>query len=287
MRSLFSRRRRVALVPLLLLLSALGIAAANWASPTPGHASAAPFFSGARISDFPVTYSGLGAISEVLDPAGSGEVVLGLDVSNRDVYPATPTDNPRAELLSPDFIRPGMDVWLTTKFLVPTDYPAVRAGGWVSLVSLYGPPFDGSSPWHLELAGNSLQWQRNATYGFDIPFKAPLARGRWTSVLVHERFASKGFVEMWIDGRPIKFFSDRGYNPRHQAATRRLLMATMDPSNDRGPNSARIMQYRKAGMFGQGTLYFGALEVGRTRASVSPRPAPQAPAPRAAASTKR
>lgn len=241
-----------------------------WASPVSSRTVAAPLFTGARISDFPTTYSGRGAISEVTDPAGSGEEVLSLDVSDRDIFPTTPTENPRAELASPNIIKPGMDVWLSTEFLVPAAYPAVSPGGWVSLVSFYGPPFDGPSPWHLELVGNRLQWQRNASYGFDIPFKAPLTRGRWITVLVHERFATRGFVEMWIDGQPIEFFSYGGYNPRHHAATTRLAMATRDRSNDRGRNSARIMQYRKAGMFSEGTIYFGTLEVGRTRASVEP-----------------
>jgi hypothetical protein len=263
--------RRIAFVPLLLLiLGALSLAAGVWANPVRSRASAIPLFTGVRVGDFPAEYSARGAISEVPDPVGSGEKVLRLDVSDGDVYPITPTDNPRAALVSPDIIRPGMEVWLATKFLVPTTYPAIRSGGWVSLVELYGPPYDSSSPWQLELSGNSLQWQRNATYGFDIPFRTPLARGRWTTVLVHERFASRGFVEMWIDGRSIDFFSSGGYNPRRLASTRRLKMATRDDSNDRGPNSVRIMQYRKAGMFSEGTIYFGALRIGRTRASVEP-----------------
>jgi Polysaccharide lyase len=265
------RRRLVTSAGLLLLvLAALGAANGVWAKPARDRAGAGSLFSGARIDDFPTEYSAPGAITEVPDPAGSGERVLRFDVSNRDVYPLTPTENPRAELTSPDLIRPGMNIWLSTKFLVPTSYPSVGGGGWVSLVSLYGPPFHSSSPWQLELAGNSLQWQRNQTYGFDIPFELPLQKGHWTTVLLHEGFARRGFVELWIDGRRIEFFGLGAYNPDHRAATSRLRMATMDRSNDEGPNSARIMQYRKAGMFGRGTIYFGPLEVGRTRASVEP-----------------
>ncbi len=262
-------RNRVALASLLLLvLGALGFATNLGTSPARGRLAAHPLFTGARLGDFPTEYAAPGAITEVPDPAGSGEEVLKFTVSNSDVFPITPTDNPRATLASPNLVRPGMDVWLSTKFLVPTSYPAIRPGGWVSLVSFYGPPFYGTSPWQLELAGRGLQWQRNSTYGFDIPFQEPLARGRWTTVLVHERFARRGFVELWIDGRPITFFAS-GYNPHDHAETRRLKMATADHSNDRGPNSARIAQYRKAGMFKRGTIYFGELRVGRTRASVT------------------
>lgn len=253
----------------LLVLGALAAAVLAWANPIPGRGAIAPLFAGSKIEDFRAVHAAPGAIAEVPDPGGSAETVLRLDVSNRDVFPVTPTENPRAELLSPDIVRPGMHFWLATEFFVPVDYPAVRAGEWVSLVAVYGPPYRGSSPWSLELAGDTLQWQRNSTYDFDIPYKAPLVRGRWTSVLVHERFGGRGFVAMWIDGRPIRFFSRDSYNPTRHPPVRRLKMATSDHSNGAGPNSARIMQYRKAGMFGEGTIYFGPLEVGRTRASVT------------------
>jgi hypothetical protein len=263
-------RRPLVLAPLLFVLAALGFAAGVSANAVRDRGAPISLFAGAGIGDFPVGYAAPGAIAEVPDPVGSGETVLRMTVSNRDVYPLTPTDNPRAELASPEMIGAGANVWLSTKFLVPAGYPEIDAGGWVTLVSVYGRPFYGTSPWRLELAGDSLQWQRNATYDFDTPFRQPLARGRWTTVLLHERFDRRGFVEMWIDGRPIEFF---GYGRRERddpAATRRLKMATMDRSNDGGPNSVRISQYREEGMFAKGTIYFGALEVGPTRGSVAP-----------------
>lgn len=253
---------------LLLVLGALSVAAVAWAAPTHSNAAGPLLFSGTSIEDFADAYAAPGAITEVPDPTGGREAVLSLDVANRDVYPLTPTENPRAELLSPDIIRPGMEFWLATELFVPTDYPAVRAGEWVSLVAVYGAPYRGSSPWKLGLAGNSLQWQRNSTYGFDIPYKAPLVRGRWTRVLIHERFSRHGFVAMWIDGRPVRFFGDDTYNPSRHRPVWRLKMATRDYSNGAGRNSARIMQYRKAGIFREGTIFFGPLRVGRTRAAV-------------------
>jgi hypothetical protein len=225
-------------------------------------------FNGKRVPDFWINHSAAGAISEVPDPAGSGETVMDMTVNNNDVYPVTPTENPRAELLSPGIVKPGQDVWLQTKFMVPTDYPSVPSDGWVSLVSFYGAPFNGPSPWHLEMAGNNLQWQRNGTYGYDVPYQAPLQRGSWTTVVVHEVFAEAGSIEMWINGQAIDFFGSGGFNPNHVAPTDKLEMATMDESNNAGANSAKIMQYRKAGMFESGSIYFGALRMGTSRASV-------------------
>ena len=263
-------RRRLALVSVAVLAGALGLAALALAGGGDSHAArkrAAPIhrFAGARIADFPLSYGAPGAIAAVPDPLGSGERAVRMRVADGDVEPLTPTDDPRAQLVSPDLIGPGDNVWLATRFLVPASYPEIDPDGWVTLVEIYGPPFYGTSPWRLELVGGSLQWQRNRTYDFDMPFKRPLARGRWIRALVHERFGERGFVEMWIDGRPVEFFSRPGGRP----AVRRLRMATMDRSNDEGLNSVRIGQYREAGMFARGTIYFGPLAVGPTRASVA------------------
>ena len=222
-------------------------------------ASPLPVFSGAVSTDFATIQAAPGAIADVYDPAGSGESVLRLRVRNGDVAPLTPTANPRAQLLSPPLIEPGDEFWLATKFFLPRDLP--RVSGWMSLVSVYGAPFDGPSPWQIKVEGDELVWQRNGSYGWDIPWRMPLAKGRWVSLLLHERFARDGWVEMWIDGRPAHFFGRGSYNPSRHSPTRRLRMATVDASNGRGPNAAKIMQYREAGMFRSGTVYFGPLQV--------------------------
>jgi len=218
-----------------------------------------PSFSGAVSTDFATIQAAPGAIADVYDPAGSGESVLRLTVRNGDVAPITPTANPRAQLLSPPIIERGDEFWLATKFFLPRDLP--RVTGWMSLVSVYGAPFDGPSPWQLKVEDDEFVWQRNGSYGWDIPWRAPLIKGRWVTLVLHERFAADGWVEMWFDGRPVRFFRRGTYNPSRHASTKRVRMATIDSSNDRGPNAAKIMQYREAGMFRSGTVYFGPLQV--------------------------
>lgn len=243
----------------------------------PGSAAGAiSEFSGSTTGDFALIQSAPGAITEVSDPAGSGESVLKLTVSSNDVAPLTPTANPRAQLLSPAIVRPGDEFWLQTKFMLPLSLPSVR--GWMSLVSIYGSPFKGPSPWQIMVEGDEFVWQRNGNSRWDIPWQAPLIKGRWVTVLLHERFGTDGWVEMWFDGQRAGFFRrGRSYNPSRHAQTGRLKMATMDSSNNRGPNAAKIMQYRQAGMFSWGTVYFGALRIGETRASVEPRVEPLPP----------
>ncbi|HET7444359.1 MAG TPA: heparin lyase I family protein [Solirubrobacterales bacterium] len=239
-------------------LSSVSSKARAVAKPKATPSVAGLLFNGARISDFDLIQAAPGAITEVPDPAGSGETNLQMTVNDRDVAPITPTENPRAQLLSPPIIDNGEEFWLSTKFFIPTNFPT-SSHGWMSLVSIYGAPFGGSSPWQIEVVDGRLQWMRNGTYNWDVPWQMPLIKGSWVTVLLHERFASDGFVEMWINGQQVSFFGRET----------RLAMQTMDRSNNGDSNSAKIMQYREAGMFETGTLYFGALKIGTTRESVS------------------
>jgi hypothetical protein len=209
-------------------------------------------FSGSRIRDFALTQAAPGAITEVPDPLGSGEGVMKFTVQDQDVAPITPTENPRAQLVSPDLIRSGQEFWLQAKFMIPADMPTIP--GWMSLVSVYGAPYAGSSPWCIGIVGNNL---------------APLQRGQWTTILLHERFASDGFVEMWVNGQPITFFAPgTSYSQTSRTATSHLGMKTMDSSNGGGLNSVRISQYREAGMFQTATVYWAGVKLGTSRAAV-------------------
>jgi len=207
-------------------------------------------------------------VSEVADPAGSGETALKLTVANSDVYPLTPTSDPRAQLDSPDLFNPGAEFWWNSKFYLPSDFPA-SVPGWLTVMEgPYGPPFDGTPPWHIEVNGEHIQWGRDDTYHWDVPWQMPLVRGSWVHVLLHERFATDGWVEMWIDGQQVTFFGGGTNNPDHEAPTQRLEMQTMDHSNDGGANFAVIQSYREAGMFSSVSLFQGPMTLGTTRASV-------------------
>jgi Polysaccharide lyase len=263
-------RRQLALVAALALVVG---AAAIGSVPTAG--SAAPDrsgprlkFVGSRIGDFALNQSAPGAVTEVRDPAGSGERVLKLTAHNDDVYPVTPTRDPRASLLTPTRIQPGDDFWWRAKFLLPRNFPSSVPGWLVVLEGPYGPPFDSTPPWHIEVTGRHIEWVRNGTYRWDVPWRMPLVRGRWIHVLMHCRFSEHGFVDMWIDGRRVTFFRGNTYNPNHHRPTRRLRMRTRDHSNDGGANFAVLMNYRKAGMFRTVTVYQGETELGATAAAV-------------------
>jgi hypothetical protein len=225
-------------------------------------------FSGTRISSFAMNQSAPGAVSEVANPTGGDETTLKMTVANSDVYPVTPTENPRAQLLSPSLFHPGDEFWWHSKFFLPADFPT-SVPGWLAVMEgPYGPPFEGSPPFSIELHGDTMGWQRNSTYGYDVPWEVPMVRDQWIDVVMHCRFGTEGFVELWVDGEQITFFADSPYNPEHEPPTTRLEMATEDASNDGGANFAVIQSYREAGMFSSVSLLQGPMLIGTTRASV-------------------
>jgi Polysaccharide lyase len=237
-------------------------------APEPTGDPANLIFSGTHISDFWLNQSASGAVSEVTDPAGSSQKVFKMTVDDSDVYPITPTSDPRAQLLSPQVVRPGDEIWWSSKFYLPGSFPS-SVPGWLNLLEgPYGQPYNGSPPWQIQVSGNYIQWQRNRTYSWDVPWRMPLVKEKWVEVLVHTKFGSEGWVEMWINGQQITFFSGGTYNPSGAAPATRLKMATMDASNNGGPNEVIIQSYRKLGMFSSVTAYLGPVAVGSSRASV-------------------
>ncbi len=277
------RRRCILALTLALLLLGYAAKAETWfpgvahatSTAQPGKVSFASgsssglIFNGATIRSFILNQSAPGAVREVPGPAGSGERFFKMTVDNGDVYPITPTDNPRAELQSPARIGPGQQFWWKAKFFLPRDFPRSVPGWLTVLGGPYGSPFNGAAPWHIEINHNHIQWSRNRTYGYDVPWRMRIVRGRWIRILVHNRFSSHGFVEMWVDGHRVTFFRSGGYNPNRVRPTRRLWMATRDASNGDGRNFVSLLSYRKAGMFPSLTIYQGQTKVGRTRASVA------------------
>jgi len=227
-----------------------------------------PPFHGTRIADFALVQAAPGAIAEVPEPLGGPGRVLAMTVDDADVYPVTPTADPRAQLASPAEIEPGEELWWGTEFLLPGSFPS-SVPGWVTVMEgPYGPPYGETPPWHLEVHEDLIRWSRNGTYGFDVPWEMPLVRDRWVTVLVHTRFAEDGFVEMWVDGRQVTFFAGGTANPNGVAPTQRLEMMTRDSTNDGAPNSIYIQNYRKAGMFESVETYARGLTIARTRAAV-------------------
>jgi len=212
--------------------------------PTPEPTSHPDIFLGDQISDFPGKQFVPGGVTEVTDPLGSGQKVLKFTVNDSDE--PIKSGNPRAQLESPDFVTPGLEFWFRTKLLIPSDFPTFS--GWMTLFSVYGPPYAGSGPWHIASSdGKNIGWEEHN-------WSTPITRGKWMDIMQHGVFSENGWLEIYLNGQLSM--------PKTNAALR-------NSTNNGGPNNVRIAQYRKKGMIpGQATLYWGPLLCGSTRASV-------------------
>jgi len=209
-------------------------------------------------------------ISIVDDPVLGGQrKVMKFTVEDGDTGP---TANPRAQVETPKTFRDGDELWIGWSTLFPSSWPdRLPAGGqsWLTLSELYGPPYSGAAPVKLGMrsGARALTWQRNDSYGWDIPWeRGPLLENRWYDQVLHVRLshdAGTGFVEYFLN-------TGDGWQQQQLAGTSRLRMATLDGSNGDGPNYHKLALYRLRGMFPVLTVYHAEHRVGRTFDAVAP-----------------
>jgi F5/8 type C domain/Polysaccharide lyase len=193
-------------------------------------------------------------ITDVPDPLGGGGNALKLTVFDNDVAPLTPTENPRAQLQTPDFINPGDEIWWGGRVYFPDTFPNPTSVGWISSGSVFGPPYAGSSPVTLGVCKSAVDSEPNfgmvpdgwKTRYWGVPMSQ--MRGHWVNYLIHEKFAANGWMEVYVDGKQVM--------PRTN-------MTLVNSSNSAGPNHITQNFYRYKGMWNVATMYFADFGVWR------------------------
>jgi len=181
------------------------------------------------------------------------------------------TDNPRAQIESPSVLRNGGEYWVGWSTMLPNDFPsALPSGGWITMQSIYGPPYNGAGPIATRIGNNAgkamINWNRNGTYGYDYPWWTGLNKGRWTDFVWHVKLstdASVGFVEIYQN-------TGAGWQQQLLKGQKRLYMKTLDSSNNGGSNNFRLNNYRKRYMFNSLTIYHASPKVGTSFSAVAP-----------------
>ncbi len=227
------------------------------------------------VADYQETLCRPGAFQEVADPSGGADKILACTVLNTDGAPITPTEDPRGQLLTPCLWWPNSGFWVKGKVMFPLAFPALAENKFFQYCEIFGFPFEGSPPFQLALRREGAEefhcWQRNATYEFDFPwmYAAPLRRGVPEEFVIHYVYEEQGVIELWWNGVQVEFFNPASsFNPKGHEATKRLVMKTLDASNNKGANRFYYGQYRKKGLFETATTYHWPLKFGLTKASV-------------------
>jgi hypothetical protein len=222
-------------------------------NPTP---TGTKVFDGTHLSSWPhIDEAASDRVTEVPDPLGQLTTpVLKFSVNDSDTILGQP--NPRAQITTNNFINEGNEVWWGGKILFPSTFPTPSNNGWISLASIYGPPYAGASPAPIQVVKGVPD--SSPTWGIINPtwtsrywgFPLSSIKGKWMNYLVHEKFSTSGWMEVWVNGQLVM--------PRRNIATR-------DSSNDQGANYVKISFYRLKGLFpGTVTLYhaqFGVWKV--------------------------
>jgi len=224
------------------------------------------------LSQYRVQECERGRTTVVPDPLGSGRNAIRFTVRDTDVAPCTPTENPRAQALSPSILQPGGEYWIGWSVLVPNEFPRTTSAGdnWISLGSIYGPPFEGNGSNGMKMdtspGVNKFYYRRGPEYQFDQPWEMPLIRGRWVDFVFHVKLSGDervGFREQWVN-------TGSGWQQSTLAGRTRFFTSTFGDANDGGPNVSKISLYRKRGIIDVATLYFADHRIGTSFNAVAP-----------------
>jgi hypothetical protein len=204
-------------------------------------------------------------IEPVPDPAGGGGMALRFTADNGDVAPLTPTDNPRAQLVTPtNIVTAGQPFWESYEVFLPSDFPVAQTdGGWVALGSpFYGAPYEGSPSVGLEITGGRFRWTTDAhaqVHG-QILWQSPVILGRWVRFTWYIVPARDGFAELSVGGRAVSvtYEGRTGYGAH---------IPVIDAGNARGPWSSQLSVYYRRDEFSSATIYFRRFAIGTTRAA--------------------
>jgi hypothetical protein len=162
-----------------------------------------------------------------------------------DVFPLTPTENPRASLVGPRTLYPGTERWLSWSTRFPTDFPEIPSHGWLVFWQYHGPPYTGSPSVGFGVEGTHLNIERNQSYDYDTIWTGPMNKGQWQDFVLHLNLAQDetGFIELWVNGVQQVFIG----------GLRRLYMRTVELDQNGGVEIDPMI-YRLRGMFESATL---------------------------------
>lgn len=184
------------------------------------------------------------------DPAGAGQVVY---LDNRRSLTISGT-MPRVAAESNPIVRPlangnSNDLYTVgTSFYIPAGSVPKSGSDWITLASVYGPPYGGPSPLGLGLhAYNSSAVRLILGSNTDLlgsNFTVPT--DTWIRVTIAFKFAYNGWVQAWVDrgakGKPGSAVPVRG-KTRYQMPTMARGVNDGVVASNSEANSSRICAY--------------------------------------------
>lgn len=204
-------------------------------------------------SQYAFVQGATGAVTIKSDTPRQGTFYAELTARDEDVFPVTPTGDPRASLVGPRVVFAGFERWFSWSTFFPVDMKPIPYDGWLVFWQIHGPPYVSSPVMALGVEPDDrITFQRSYDYGFDTPWAGPLIRGAWQDYVLHVFFATDetGYVELWVNGRQQVFKNGR----------RRLYMITFEPTWFNGAEPSALL-YRKKGILPTVTIKHDAMRM--------------------------
>ena len=225
-------------------------------------------FDGSTVSAWRYQAAAADRVTSVPDPDGAGDSALRFTAYDGDVYPLTPTDNPRAQLITPsNIITYGQAFWESYEVYVPPSFPVAQThGGWLGLGSpLYGAPFTAEPTTGISLIDGQIRFQLNrlAPQPYQIEWQEPIVTGTWIRITWHILPSMAGYTQLFVNDQPVSLPLPYGVG-----SSTTLPMSTIDAGSSNGPWYSQLSVYYKAGEYTQATLYFKGFKIGTTQAAV-------------------
>jgi hypothetical protein len=199
----------------------------------------------------------------VPDPDGAANTAQQFTTYNTDVYPLTPTANPRSQLVTPTTVlTPGNTYWESFEVFVPQNFTFL-SNGWVSLeTAAFGYPYAGSPPVELSTENGDFRFQRNgfAPTPWQIAWSTPVVKGQWYRFTWHFLFSAAGWVELYVNDVQQRLKVGT-------TSVSQLPIAMLDPTDSTGPWISDEQLYYELGNYQSTSVYFKNFKIATTQAA--------------------
>ncbi len=246
-----------------VLLGVLALVVTAVAAARDTHARSGLLFNGANKTAWTDQSATSTRVRRVPNPSNGSGGALRFQAYNGDVFPLTPTTNPRAQLVTPLPVRAGGQFWESFEVYLPSNFPlAGTRHSWIALGSpAFGPPWTGTPPVALSIVDGNYRFQRDGygSHPWQIAWQTPVLLGQWVRFTWHVLLSQSGLVQLWMNNQQVELADGA-------TSSDTLSMPVLDPGNYRGPWFSQLSVYYKHNAFPQVTVYFRDFRIATTEA---------------------
>jgi|SRR5579863_1128797 len=234
------------------------------AGPSSSSVTGTVLFDGTSVTSWFLNQSAVASrVQMVPDPDGAANMAQQFTTYNSDVYPLTPTANPRSQLVTPlTVLKPGNTYWESFEVYIPQGFTSPETGWVVLETAAFGYPYAGGPPAAISIENGSFRFQRSG-HGPDpwqVAWSTPVVKGQWYRFTWHFLFSATGWVELYMNDVQQSLLQGK-------TSYKQLPIDLIDASDSTGPWMSDEQLYYQLGMLPSATVYFKNYKIATTQAA--------------------